>query len=129
MSDTSILKGKKVLVVDDEEDIRELFVMEFESHECEVSQASGGNESLKLIDDNDFDIVISDIRMPEGTGIDLLENFPKNKLNSSIIVMVSGFSDLTQERALELGALDIFDKPFILEDVVSHIVKKLKSKS
>ena len=118
------LKGKKGLIVDDEELIREIFLRELEDLEVSVDEAENGEIAFEKIKDGNFDFVISDVRMPGGSGKDLLKKLSENNINV-FIVMVTGFSDLNKEEALSLGARGIFEKPFKIDDIFEFIAKNI----
>ena len=69
----SKLKGKKALVVDDEEILRELLVVQLTDKEVEAIEASCANDAIEMLQNQVVDFIISDVRMPNGTGVDLLK--------------------------------------------------------
>ena len=117
------MAGKKILVVDDEKLLREILrdeFSEFEGATCE--EAASAKEALVLLKKTEFDIVISDIRMPDGDGLSLLDSIlalPRRPM----VFFCTGYSDLTREEALRRGARDLFYKPFD-PSVVAAAVKK-----
>lgn len=118
------LKGKKALVVDDEDVLRELLVVQLEDHEVEALEAACANDALDILQNQAVDFIISDVRMPNGTGVDLLKGVQAMEFsdgNRPEIVMMSGFSDLTEEDALGLGALKLFAKPFKNRDLIQYL--------
>lgn len=118
------LKGKRALVVDDEELIREIFLRELEDLDVEVDEAENGTIAFEKINGSKFDFVISDVRMPGGSGKDLLKNL--SSTNKDIfIVMVTGFSDLSKEEAINMGAKAIFEKPFKIDDIFEFIAQRI----
>ena len=118
----SINQDKTILIVDDEEDLREIieFVLEEENYQTKL--ASNGKEALNILSTEAVDLVVSDIRMPDGDGIYLLDKHKEQK-GTQPVIFVSGFSDLTLETAYHKGADAIFAKPVNTEDLV-HYVKQ-----
>lgn len=113
-------KGR-VLVVDDEDDLRVLLSQQINSAGYDVSTAADGEEAINTIKKNSFDVVLLDINMPKVNGIEVLKfihkNYPKIKA-----VMLTGFADLKHAmEAREFGARDFIGKPYKLEDVMSTI--------
>lgn len=107
-----MLEGKRILVVDDEPDLREITAFEFEHKGAKVFTADGGYEAMELLKKESYDLVVSDVRMPEGTGEELLDSMAESKiLTKTPIILVTGFADITREEALERGALELFFKP------------------
>ena len=74
MSD--VLKGKRLLIVDDEPDLREMLEFEFEMSGASVETAMNGRDALEKFKHQAFDLIISDIRMPGGDGVELIKNLP-----------------------------------------------------
>ena len=110
-----------LLIVDDEEGIRESLTCHFEIDGFNIFTASGGIEALEVVKLHPIDFVISDVRMPEGDGIMLLKEIRKRNLEVPVVVMVTGFAELTPEEAKELGALDLLSKPFDVGKLESYI--------
>jgi DNA-binding NtrC family response regulator len=115
---------KNVLIVDDEEDLRELFSQVVSFSGFKTKTASGGKEALKLAKENQFDAVLSDIRMPKGDGAELLKELKKIYPNLPIYIM-SGYNDYTTDELLKLGAEKVYSKPFNYEDFIFDLNKKL----
>ena len=109
--DFNNLSQKKVLIADDEVLIRELIALDFKELDMEVLEASGGDEAYEMALKETPDIIVSDVKMPEGSGLELLEKLHALNFEGKV-VMISGFSELTKERAKDLGALDLLVKPF-----------------
>ena len=107
---------KKILVVDDEESIRVLIKEALENDEYEFVEANDGDAALKLLSNNKFDLVITDIVMPKKNGIDLIIGMRKVKSDTPIIA-ISGGGGITGRFdylpiAKLVGAIFILEKPF-----------------
>ncbi|MDQ1327631.1 MAG: Response regulator, partial [Candidatus Poribacteria bacterium] len=120
-----------VLVVDDEFGARESMKMILNDH-FDVSTADSGNKAIQLVKQRDFDVVLLDIRMPDMTGIEVLQHI-KEQEPSPEVMMVTAYAALdTVQEALRLGAYDYIEKPFksfdYLRDVVSKgVERKIKT--
>jgi len=116
----------KLLIVDDESDIREFARNFFKKRNIEVSVASGGRQALDLIVKENPNLILLDIRMEEMTGIEVLRELRKS--NRSIkVIMVSGVEDEeTIKEANALGVIGYIHKPFILEDLEKIVLEQLK---
>lgn len=112
-----VVKGKTLLIVDDEPDLRGPLVMEFESLGCKVFEAGSGHEALEIVKREKIDAVISDIRMPDGDGVELLRNIKELHHAVPVVMLITGFSDLSREEAYHLGAEAILAKPFDLDEI------------
>ena len=99
-----------ILVVDDESSIRRTLkdILEFEKHHVEL--ASNGQEALDFVNDEDFDAVLLDIKMPEMDGMEVLEKIIQIK--DTPVIMISGHGTIeTAVEALKKGAYDFIVKP------------------
>lgn len=114
----------KILVVDDEPDLTELLVEEIEFSGHSAVFAQSGNAAWKLCEQGSFDAVISDVRMPDGSGIDLLERLNSLK-ESPLVFLVSGYTDVTPEQAISLGAVEMISKPYNIIELCSYVVSKI----
>jgi CheY-like chemotaxis protein len=104
-----------ILVVDDEDDLREIIADQFRFAGAKVLEAKNGKEAFLLIQSQKVDAVISDIRMPGGGGVELLDAIKQVDAHKPVVLLVTGHSDLTVEDALHKGAEAFFSKPFDLE--------------
>ncbi len=114
----------KILVVDDEPMIRSMARDFLEAENFEVVEASNGRDAFELIKKTRFKLVISDVRMPGGDGEELILNVNSLIGIRPMIILMTGFSDLSESKAHELGVISIFQKPFLPEDLVD-LVKSL----
>lgn len=110
----------KILVVDDEQELREILMEELSFEGAQVFEASGGISALALCEIHSFDIIISDLRMPQGDGEFLTREIRRRFGTYPKILLLTGFADLKIDEAFELGADAYIHKPFHL--------KKLKEK-
>lgn len=119
----NILQGKTILVVDDEVDLRDIICSEIEFLGGNVFQAGNISEAKDLLEKNKIDLIISDIRMPGGTGIELLEYVKAKNVSEPAIILITGFSDISIEDAYNKGAEALLNKPFMLEDLIKLAVR------
>ncbi len=101
-----------VLVVDDELDLREAITFDLKRKGFTVITASGGREAWeKLSAAHQINLIITDIKMPDGDGIDLLKKVVTHQPALPVICL-TGFAELSSIDMLKLGAKAIFEKPF-----------------
>ncbi len=115
----------RILVVDDEEALRTVLSTELSSEGYEVSTAADGNEAIELVKDNNYDLVLLDIKMPSVDGFEVLKYIKGGKPDIKVI-MLTGFADL--KNAIEskrLGAEDFVSKPYDLVDLLTTIERVL----
>ncbi len=117
----------KVLIVDDEVDICEMMAFSFESQGFETLIANDPEEAFELIKKEDPDLVISDIRMPKGGGMKLLEEIKKNDPKRPKVFLITGYSDRTRDEALASGAEDVLAKPIKLQALIERAKEALKN--
>lgn len=117
------LNSKVILVVDDEADLREIVASELEFMGAQVFTAENVIRARKILDENHIDLVISDIRMPGGTGIDLLQHIKTNYSALLPVMLITGFADITNEGAYALGAEALIHKPFKLDELLQTAEK------
>ena len=103
---------KRLLVIDDEENLRHLLHSMLSKEGYEVHLAADGQEGLALLEQLDFDIILCDLRMPHMDGIEFLKQVAGRTVTASIITMSAyGTMDLAIE-TMQLGAYDYISKPF-----------------
>lgn len=115
----------KIMIVDDEPGIRESLKEYFEIQDLSTVITECGEEALKLLDSNQFDLILSDVRMPKGDGRFLLREVKKKNIFKPLFLLMSGFTDLTVEEAGNEGAAALFIKPFNPVQILETIKKLL----
>jgi two-component system, NtrC family, response regulator PilR len=119
----------KVLVVDDEESIREFFEIMLKREGYEVSAAANGAEALERVKRERFDLVISDLQMPEMSGMELLVA-AREADPELLMIMITAFgSTETAVEAMKLGAYDYVQKPFKIDEVKIIIRQAMEKRS
>jgi two-component system response regulator PilR (NtrC family) len=101
-----MLKRAKILIVDDERSIREVLDIFLKKEGFSVTSASTGLEGLNHVRASDFDLIISDIKMPDMSGIDLLRELRTTGFNGQFILLTAFASAETAIQALKMGAFD-----------------------
>ena len=124
------MKKLRALVVDDYETMRLRLRSELEKIGLQVEEATNGQEALERLRETSFDIVFTDVVMPEMDGFELCEELRKSQAFSSVhIVVVSTHHDTAYiVKALRLGADDYLPKPFepsLLKSVVARVTTPL----
>ena len=100
-----------ILVVDDEPDVRELITECLKDEGFRVSTAGGVTQAQRKLKENRFDLVISDIRMPGESGIELLQ-YLRREYPETVVMIMTGIVDVPLAvHMIKLGALDYVTKP------------------
>ena len=119
----SMPQGARVLVIDDEPFSREYFQRVLERIAGEVKTVATGTEGLNAFKKSSFDLVILDIRLPDGDGIAFLRQIKEiNRLTTVIMVTAYGTVD-NAVQAMKIGAFDFLTKPFKEQEKVLITVK------
>jgi two-component system, NtrC family, response regulator PilR len=117
-----------VLVVDDEPNIVEILEMVLRDEGMDVLKTGSAREALGLLQDQDVDLAISDIRMPGFSGVELLQEATQIAPQTVFIMMTAFASTETAIEALQHGAYDYITKPFRMEELRSIVHRALKEK-
>jgi DNA-binding NtrC family response regulator len=119
-------KKIKILVVDDELSIRESLSGWLQQDGFAVETAGDGNAALALIQDNHYDIMLIDVKMPEMDGLTLLEKLKENEPDTAVVMMTAHGAIQDAVDAMRLGAYDYLLKPFDLEELSLTIDKLVR---
>ena len=119
----SIIRGKKILVVDGDIGPRESIRMILETYGAIVRTADDGNEALKLLEANSFDLITTSLRVDGMNGIELCKEIHARRITTPVVVIT--LYRWFKEGDIE-GVVDCIVKPFDLEDVRSRIEKVLE---
>ncbi len=119
----------KILIVDDDVDALELMEELFESKGYDPLTASNGIEALNLVRDEDPDMVISDIRMPDMDGMQLLEELSKRYPQIPVIMVTAHGTIEAAVEAIKMGAKDYILKPLRLDEILAKVetISQLRS--
>jgi len=120
------MRKYSILIVDDENNVTKLLEKFLKKEGYNTLIASCGEEAIEIIDSHQVDIVITDIKMPGISGIELLRKI--GDIDSSIkVILITAFATVeTAVDALKMGAVDYITKPFNLEDVLASLEKIVK---
>ena len=120
----------KVLIVDDDAGSRELLSEVLAADGYFVSAVADGVAARnELARDDAYDIIIADLRMPNGTGLDLLKHLSSRNRGQDLILMSSFMSSRERQEALELGARALLEKPFQLSELLQVVGNLANRKS
>lgn len=114
------MKRNRILVVDDEVVLREILRYEFEKAGFEVFEAGSGNEGWDMFRSKPTDVVVTDIRMPNGDGLELLDRI-KEKDKTARVVLVTGYSDISLDEAKQRGASAMLGKPYQFKELLDAV--------
>lgn len=121
-----------VLIVDDEKVQRQVLSGDLKSRGFKVLEADSGEAALDVVRKNIVDVILSDLKMPGASGIDLLTNLKEINPDISVVIMTAYASVETAVQALKKGAYDFITKPYNLDEielVIKRIIEKNNLKS
>lgn len=117
---------QKILVVDDEQNIRRMLNRVLSSEGFIVKEAINGLEALKRLEEEDYSLVLLDLKMPGLNGIETLKKIREFDINLPII-MISAYGSISEAvEAMKLGALDYLIKPFDIEELKIIVERAIK---
>jgi len=117
---------RKILVIDDEQNIRKMLTRVLSPEGFIVKEANNGLEALKRLQEENYSLVLLDLKMPGLNGIETLKKIRKNDLNLPVIMMSAYGSIPEAVEAMKLGALDYLIKPFDIEELKIIIKRAIK---
>ena len=118
-----------ILIIDDEKSMREFLSIMLEKEGYRTIAIDNGNDALKFIKDNDYDLIITDIKMPKITGIDILRESMTLHQNTPVIMITAFASTEVAVEAMKLGAHDYITKPFNVDEIKIIIKNAIEKKS
>lgn len=122
------MKNSKILVIDDEENMRKNLGQILGSKGYSVALAPSGAEGLKMFEKEPFDLVVTDVTMPELDGMAVLKKIKQaNNKMPVIFITASDMNDVLKE-AIQFGLDGFIEKPFNIESVFETVSEKLAKK-
>jgi len=118
-----------ILIVDDEQSYRQLLSLVFQSDGHSIRTARNGREALESLKAESADVIISDVRMPDMDGIDLLRAVRETLPDVGVVLMTAFASVDTARDAFKLGADDFIQKPFDVEELKLIVRKTLEKQA
>lgn len=116
----------RVLIVDDEPGIRESLGLLLEMENFEVALASGGHEGWKKLDGFNPDVLVTDLRMWEGDGIELIQKVKTRDTHKPKTVVITSFDKIRVEESFRMGAEAFVSKPFDIDCLLQSIRRVLQ---
>ena len=114
--------SKRILIVDDYSPARQLITDALnQSGRYEISEAENGREALDMCVQNPFDLVISDVMMPGGGGMELLSKLKEMSPDTSVIMITAQPAVELTVSAMKKGAIDFLKKPFNIDDLLYKV--------
>ena len=125
MEVNAVARSSKILVVDDDPEMRALLLDVLTNEGYEVTEAKDGTEAVLALRARKFDLILMDKNMPGPSGLDLLPGFRRVSPWSPIIMMTAFGDVLSYMEAVEKGAVEFLFKPFRMEELKAAVAKAL----
>lgn len=114
-----------ILVVEDEEKLARFVELELKHDGYEVSKSGNGREALEMALENDYDLILLDIMLPELNGLEVMRRLSKEK-SVPVILLTARDAVMDKVSGLDAGAVDYITKPFAIEELLARIRVVLK---
>ena len=118
---------KKILIVDDDDEIRELLEFDVAQSGYFVDTAKDGLEGLNKALNNSYDLILLDVMMPKMNGFDVCKNIRNAKINIPILLLTAKSTIEDKTEGFDCGADDYLVKPFDIQEVLRNIEAKKKN--
>ncbi len=122
------LKKMKILLIDDDEWIRDSLTLFFESEECRLIALETAEEGIDALKQESYDIVIADYRLPGMDGLEFFEHLQKSHPNVIKILITAYGSKGVVSEAFKLGIHDFIDKPFTSETIERSLLRLIEKR-
>ena len=111
----------RILVADDEPNIRNMLSVFLEQHDFVCSQTGDAESAVVIARDEKFDLIVMDVRMPGLSGIDALKAIKQDDPTQPVMMITGVTGEEAADEAMSLGASDFVTKPFALKDLLARI--------
>jgi DNA-binding NtrC family response regulator len=119
----------KILIADDDQNLRKVLVNELSYEGFDVDEADNGRKALDLLEKNEYDVLLLDLNMPGLVGMEVLKNIKSLDIPAEVIILTAHATLSTAIDAMKLGAYDFLTKPFKIEELMAVIEKAYEKKT
>ncbi|MBK7476160.1 MAG: response regulator transcription factor [Haliscomenobacter sp.] len=119
----------RILLVEDEENIREVITLNLELENYEVIPAATGREAIRLFNEQHFDLLILDVMLPEMDGFQVCEQIRLTNMDVPVIFLTAKDTAADRIAGLKRGADDYLTKPFVLEELLLRVQNLIRRSS
>jgi len=119
----------RILVIDDEDIVRTSCSRTLVPEGYEVALAKNGVEGIRMLGESKFDVVLTDLKMPDMDGIEVLRKI-KEQWPETEVIIITGYQTVdTAVKSIKLGANDYIEKPFTPDGLLAAVTNALSSKN
>jgi two-component system, NtrC family, response regulator PilR len=116
----------RILLCDDEKNLRDLLTLALEDGGHQAQEAANGSQALKRLEEDNWDLFITDLKLPDISGLELLRRAKKLFPEKPVILITAHASATTAVTAMKEGAFDYLEKPFSIEDLTLVVTRSLE---
>ena len=120
---------KKILIIDDDNSLRSLMARALTNSKISVKAVSTVSEAWVTIEKEDFDLIITDVVLPDGDGLELVTKLKQKNIQQSFIIISAKNNILTAIKANQLDIFEYIPKPIDLNDLIISVTRSLKKKT
>ncbi len=120
---------KKILIIDDDHSLKQLMIKALSTSKIEIKTASTVSQGWIILEKEDFDLVICDVVLPDGDGLELVKKLKKKYDHLEFIIISAQNNILTAIKADQLDVFEYIPKPLDLNDLIISVDRSLKKKS
>ncbi len=117
----------KILIADDDSNLRKLLMNELSGGGLDLTSADSGSAAFDFLKSGDYDVLVLDLNMPDMGGIELLKTMKNLDIATEVIVLTGHATVATAVEAMKLGAYDYLTKPFSMEELMLRVERLLKA--
>jgi DNA-binding NtrC family response regulator len=125
MTDKTVVK---VLVADDDKNLRNVLMSELFDEGFDVDETDNGMKTVDLLEKNEYDVLLLDLNMPGLSGMDVLDKIKDLEISTEVVILTAYATVSTAVEAMKLGAYDYLTKPFQIEELIAVINKAYEKK-
>lgn len=122
----NILKEKSILLIDDDEWIRDSLSIFFENEGCQLTALETAEEGMKELDRKTFDIIITDYRLPRMDGLEFFKKIKRSHMNPMKVLITAYRSNDVITEAKRIGVQDFIEKPFTIETIKDSLFRLIQ---
>ena len=122
----NILKEKSILLIDDDEWIRDSLSIFFENEGCQLTALETAEEGMKELDRKTFDIIITDYRLPGMDGLEFFKKVKRSHMNPMKVLITAYRSNDVITKAKRIGVQDFIEKPFTIETIKDSLFRLIQ---
>ena len=120
------LRSMEILLIDDDEWIRNSLTLLFENEGCHITALETAEEGMELLKDHNYDIIVTDYRLPGMDGLDFLKKIKDTQPYAMKVLITAYKSESVVSEAVSIGVQDFIEKPFTINTIEESLEKLIE---